>query len=81
MATDRQSGPPGAGIVNGYMVAPGGSGMESEHGSMYETDIAGRGGRAADYKPGSLTFRDAMRLGERASAHDDIEAAWAAVAG
>ncbi len=57
--------------------------MESEHGSMYEADITKWGGRAADYKPGSLTFRDAMKLGQRASAYgdDDIEATWTAIAG
>lgn len=81
LATDRQGGPPGEGIVNGYMVCPAGSAMTSEHGSMYEADPARWGGRAADYRPGSLSFRDAMKLGRAAEDDDDIERTWDAISG
>ncbi len=67
-------------ILNGYVVMPSGSGMTSEHGSMYEDDVARRGGRVSRYKPGSHTFRDAMDLGSTADYENDIEAVWDSVA-
>ena len=94
--TDRQPDPDdaGASILNGYMVVPPGSGMESEHGSMYQRDVAGRGGRVAGFASGSMTFRDAMALGDSARSHTrpdgeggwtdaegDIEATWEALRG
>lgn len=45
-----------ADIVNGYLWAPSGCALESEHGSFYGRDIAARGGRLADYRPASLSF-------------------------
>jgi len=82
-ATDRDpdAGPEGTGIVNGYTVVQPGSGLTSEHGSMYETDLRRWGGRVAGYRPGSHTFTDAMDFGDRASVYGDgdIEACWDAV--
>jgi len=73
-ATDRD---PENAIVNGYLVAPAGSGLESEHGSLYERTLAYRGGRVASYRPGALSFSDAITLGNAASDDDDIESTWA----
>lgn len=73
----------GDGIVNGYGVYPPGSGMFSEHGSMYVDDLKKTGGRVAGYRPGELTFADAMKLGEQASSYSsdgDMNPAWDAVA-
>lgn len=73
-ATDRD---PDNEIVNGYLVAPAGSGIESEHGSMREWTLRRHGGRVVSYRPGALSFSDAIALGNAASDDDDIESAWA----
>jgi len=73
-ATDRD---PENAIVNGYLVAPAGSGLESEHGSLYERTLAYWGGRVASYRTGALSFGDAITLGNAASDDDDIESTWA----
>jgi hypothetical protein len=65
-------------VVNGYFVAPPGSGLESEHGSFYTKDLVRWGGRVKGFKPGSLSFRDAMNLGDKAS-DGDMGPAWAAI--
>lgn len=72
----------GEGIVNGYTVFSPTSGMTSEHGSMYVSDLSRLGGRVHGYRPGALTFSDAMALGNHASSHEegDIESTWQAVA-
>lgn len=62
LATDRDP----ADVVNGYFIAPGDSGLTSEHGSFRIDDLAKWGGIAPDYVPASLTFRQAMDLGDRA---------------
>lgn len=94
--TDRQADGPNDpySLVNGYMVFPPGSGMDSESGSMYERDVARFGGRVTAFEPGSLTFSDAMDFANRASSYHrpgpegdwqsdggDIEAVWEALAG
>ena len=69
-------------VVNGYFVAPPGSGLESEHGSFYTENLAQWGGRVKGFQPGSLTFRDAMELGDKAprwSDDADMGPAWAAI--
>jgi hypothetical protein len=48
------------GIVNGYFWAPDGSGVFSEHGSMYFDDMKARGARVRHYQPGAMTFGDIM---------------------
>ena len=53
--------------MNGYFVAPPGSGLESEHGSFMTGQLSRWGGRVKGFRPGSLSFRDAMELGEKAS--------------
>ncbi len=75
-ATDRDAE---NGIVNGYMACPSGSGLFSEHGSMYERDIKAWGGRVSTYQAGSLTFSDAIRLAEEAET-DQPDAVWRAIA-
>lgn len=79
-ATDRD---PEEAIVNGYMVCPGGSSMFSEHGSMFEGDIARFGGQVAGYQPGQFTFSDAAEFGRLSDVHgdNDIEACWDAISG
>ena len=82
--TDFQPGdgsdqPYGAGIVNGYGVYSGDSGLQSEHGSMYARDLKRWGGRVKGYQPGSHTFKDAMFFGLVADRNDDIEACWESV--
>ena len=62
-ATDRDP----AEVVNGYFVAPPGSGLESERGSFTTEQLSRWGGRVKGFQAGSLTFRDAMELGEKAS--------------
>lgn len=72
----------GQGIVNGYGVYAPGSGLESESGSMYASQLARWGGRVKGYQAGSHTFRDAMDMGNASTGyHDDceIEPAWASV--
>lgn len=79
-ATDIQRG---EGIVNGYTVFPPGSGLISEHGSRYVDELKRQGGRVAGYRPGALTFSDAMRLGGQASSYSeegDMRPTWDAVA-
>lgn len=79
-ATDIQRGD---GIVNGYAVYPPGSGLISEHGSLYVDDLKRQGGRVAGYRPGALTFSDAMKLGGQASSYSaegDMRPTWDAVA-
>jgi hypothetical protein len=69
-------------VVNGYFVAPPGSGLESEHGSFYTEDIAKWGGRVKGFEPGSLNFKDAMELGNKASRWSDdadIGPTWTAI--
>lgn len=73
-ATDRDP----EDVVNGYFVAPPGSGLESEHGSIYTKDLVRWGGRVKGFKPGSLSFRDAMELGNKAS-DGDMGPTWAAI--
>jgi hypothetical protein len=65
-------------VVNGYFVAPPGSGLESEHGSFYTKDLVRWGGRIKGFKPGSLSFRDAMELGNKAS-DGGMGPTWAAI--
>lgn len=79
MPGDGSDQPYGAGIVNGYGVYSGDSGLESEHGSMYARDLKKWGGRVKDFQPGELTFGDAMFLGQLAYQHNDIEAGYASV--
>lgn len=94
--TDRQADGPNDpySLVNGYMVFPPGSGMDSESGSMYERDVARFGGRVAGFEPGSMTFRDAMDFANQVGGYQrpgpegdwesdggDIEALWEALAG
>jgi hypothetical protein len=81
LATDQQpgDGPDGTAIINGYQVA-GDSQMTSERGSIYEHDLRRLGGRVTGYRPGSITYRQAMDLGESADWENDIEATWDAVA-
>ena len=69
-------------VVNGYFVAPPGSGLESEHGSFMTGQLSRWGGRVKGFRPGSLSFRDAMELGEKASRWSDdadMGPAWEAV--
>ncbi len=69
-------------VVNGYFVAPPGSGLESEHGSFTTEQLSRWGGRVKGFRPGSLSFRDAMELGEKASRwsdYADMSPAWEAV--
>ena len=68
-----------AGIVNGYGVYQGESGLCSEHGSMYTRDLKRWGGRVKGYQPGTHTFRDAMGFGDAAERDNDIEACWSSV--
>jgi hypothetical protein len=66
------------GIVNGYFWAPDGSGVYSEHGSMYFDDMKARGARIRHYQPGALNFSDMMTdtLGTtRAEAYSAVKAA------
>lgn len=70
----------GAGVVNGYGVYAASSGLESEHGSMYASDLKRFGGRVKGYRPGSHTFRDVMGLAKIADRGDDIEQVWESVA-
>lgn len=70
----------GAGIVNGYGVYAASSGLESEHGSMYASDLKRFGGRVTGYRPGSHTFRQVMGLAKTADRDDDIEQVWESVA-
>ena len=76
---DGSPGCGGAGIVNGYGVYAAGSGLESEHGSMYASDLARFGGRVKGYKAGSHTFRQVMGLAKVADRDDDIEHVWESV--
>jgi hypothetical protein len=71
---------PGEGIVNGYGVYSGESGLTSEHGSMYEKDMRVMGGRVKGYRAGSHTFADAIAFGNAAEYDNDIEACWESVA-
>lgn len=69
-------------VVNGYFVAPPGSGLESENGSFKTEQLSLWGGCVKDFKPGSLSFRDAMKLGEQASrwSNDaDMSPTWKAI--
>jgi len=70
----------GAGIVNGYGIYPAGSGLCSEHGSMYASQLKRWGGRVDGYQAGSHTFRDVMDFDTVADRDNDIEAVWASVA-
>jgi len=66
------------GIINGYFWAPDGSGVFSEHGSMYFDDMKQRGARVRHYRPGALTFSDVMSdsLGtSRSEAYSAVKAA------
>lgn len=78
-ATDRDP----AEVANGYMVAPPGSGLVSEHGSFRTDQLSRWGGRVADYRPGSLSFSDAMQLGNRADPYGEADMAptWEAIRG
>lgn len=62
--TDKQTNEdnPDHTIVNGWLHVPGGSGLTSESGSMYLRELQARGGQVVDYRPGSLTFADAMDM-------------------
>lgn len=66
-ATDRDP----AEVVNGYFVAAPGSGLTSEHGSFTTDQLERWGGRASGFRPGSLSFRGAMELGDRADVYGD----------
>lgn len=71
LVTDTQDN--GA-IANGYFWAPDGGTSFSEHGSISAEDLAKRGGRIRDYKPG-LTFEAVMNGvlgGDRKSAYSAI---------
>ncbi len=61
-ATDRDP----EDVVNGYFVAPPGSQLYSESGSFTTKQLTTISGRVKDYRPGALTFKDAMDLGDRA---------------
>lgn len=63
MATDIQpaEGPGDRAIVNGFFWADKSSGLYSEHGSMYADELARRGGKIKDYKPGSMSFSDCWK--------------------
>lgn len=78
---DGGSGPDGQGVVNGYGVYSPDSGLESEHGSMYASQLARWGGRVTGYRPGAHTFRDVMDLAKVADAYGDgdIEQVWESV--
>lgn len=67
------------GIVNGYGIYPAGSGLTSEHGSMYTADLKRRGGRVKGYQPGSHTFSDVIAFDKVADRDNDVEAAWSSV--
>ena len=67
-------------VVNGYFVAPPGSGLESEHGSFTTEMLDKRSGRVKDFEPGSVTFAQAVKFGDMASGwyDGDMAPAWAA---
>jgi len=65
-------------VANGYFIAPPGSGLESEHGSFMTEQLSRWGGRVKNFRPGSLSFRDAMDLGNKAS-DGDMGPTWAAI--
>lgn len=77
--TDFMPGDGDEGIVNGYGVYPGDSGLASEHGSMYAGDLKRWGGRVKGYQAGSHTFTDAIAFGRAADRENDIEACWSSV--
>jgi hypothetical protein len=79
MPGDGGNSPDGEGIVNGYGVYSGSSGLCSEHGSMYASQLKRWGGRVKGYEPGSHTFKDAMDFGNAAERNDDIESCWESV--
>lgn len=68
-------------VVNGYFVAPPGSGLESENGSFTTDQLNRWSGRVKNFEPGSLTFAQAMKFGDIASGwtDGDMAPAWAAV--
>jgi hypothetical protein len=79
-ATDAQADDRGrVTAVNGYGVYPSGTGLVSEHGSMYASDLDAMSGRVSGFEPGQMTFSDAMALGNAANWENDIEKAWDAV--
>lgn len=49
--------------VYGYFWAPDGATVFAEHGPFSKTHLHNRGGRVADYQPGSITLDDIDRLG------------------
>lgn len=63
LATDIQpDGPdPGDAIVNGQFWAPGDSGLYSESSSVYVRDLRRRGGKVADFAPGSMSDSDSWK--------------------
>ncbi len=69
LATDRQpgDGPNGDDIINGYFWAPDRTATTMnveplcpETGSFYGADLKRKGGRIADFSPGSMTLRDCV---------------------
>lgn len=76
---DGSTGRGGAGLVNGYFVAPSGSGLVSEGGSFYVEDVKKWGGRVAHYPPGTHTFADAVAFGNAADNDDDVAKCWSSL--
>lgn len=74
-ATDRDDT-----LVNGYLVAPAGSGLTSELGTFDEAFLVEHAGRVAGIAPGRFTFDDAIGFGDAAGEDNDIEACWDALA-
>lgn len=71
-ATDRDP----EDVVNGYFVAPPGSGLYSESGSFTTTQLQQRSGRVRGYRPGALTFKRAMDLADDAEERHSMRAAY-----
>lgn len=69
-------------VANGYFVCPPSSGLFSENGSFTVDQLSRWGGRVSGYRPGSLTFRDAMHLADLADPYKEsssMEPLWDAL--
>jgi len=74
-ATDRDP----EDVVNGYFVAPAGSGLFSESGSFTTRQLQQWTGRVRDYRPDALDFKVAMKLADWAETQGSMLSVYEAI--